>query len=239
MVICSYIPLAATSETALNNFWDLISGIVTFNSQSFEQIHSLPQSGAGASIIVFAAGFASACGNSIILFVNRVKASRFMSILAIEAFFFALNYGFWSASTWFVSRTLFAASTDFGTIARTLGFGIAPLMLSFLVALPYFGEAIFLLLSLWSLLAIVVGIEVATGLDRWSAFTCCLVGWAVLQLLMRTVGNPIAIIGKKLTDEVADVKLVTDIQGVEQIVSQGPQLLKRPIATQGSEGDEL
>lgn len=228
-------------ETALNNFWDLISGTVTLNSQTFEQIHRLPQSGLGASIIVFAAGFASACGNSIILFVNRVKASRFISILAAGAFFFALNYGFWSASTWFVSNTLFGTSTDFGTIARTLGFGIAPLMLSFLAALPYFGEAIFLLLSLWSLLAIVVGLEVATGLAPWSAFTCCLVGWGVFQLLMRTVGNPISIIGKKLADEVADVTLVTDIQGVEQIVSQGPQLLKRPNdpLRSESEGDEL
>ena len=223
-------------ETALNNFWDLISGTLTLNSQTFERIHSLPQSGVAASIIVLAAGFARAGGDSIILFINRVKASRFLSILAIEAVFFALNYGFWSLSTWFVSRTLFAASADFGTIARTLGFGIAPLAFSFLEALPYWGEAIFLLLSLWSLLAIVVGLEVATGLDWWPAFACCLVGWGAFQLLMRTIGNPISVIGKKLTDEVADVTLVTDVKGLEEIVSRGPQLLRTPIAKLTDEG---
>lgn len=210
------------TETALDSFWNLVLGAIALNRKTFQLIHTLPQSSTAALLVVAAASLAQAVGESIILFTNRVKPTRFILSLLVDAVLFAASCGFWAFSTWFVSHNLFAASADLCTVARTLGFGLAPLMLSFLAALPYLGERIFGLLTLWSLLAIVVGLKVITGLNSWLAFTCAALGWAVFRLWRRTIGNPVVVLSKKLTNYVAGVTLVTDVKGLEAIVQKGP-----------------
>jgi len=78
-----------------------------------------------------------------------------------------------------------------------------------------------IILSIWSFLAFLVGIRATLGLDLWQGFWCGVLGWAVLQLLQRTVGRPVANIGKWIRNSVAGVPLVTDLKDLERIIAQG------------------
>jgi len=60
-------------------------------------------------------------------------------------------------------------------------------MLSFFIALPYLGVPISVLLSVW-VLAFLTGLKVALGLE-WRAFWCSALGWAVFQVMQRTIGS--------------------------------------------------
>ncbi|HEY9908914.1 MAG TPA: hypothetical protein V6D18_15060, partial [Thermosynechococcaceae cyanobacterium] len=88
----------------------------------------------------------------------------------------------------------------------------------FFVALPYLGSPIYALLSLWTLLGLVVGLDVLVGLSPWQAFICGALGWVVFQGLQRTIGRPATLAGRWLTNTAAGVKLVTNVQELEKLI---------------------
>jgi hypothetical protein len=198
------------SEDALTQLWSLVSGVLALDADTFQNIHSLPYSLLAALTVVFFAGFAQSLSQIVVLFINQVRPLRFALSLLISALFFMIGYGFWAASLWFILNVSFAGHLSLTAILRTLGFSYAPLMLSIFVMLPYFGGGIFVVLSIWTLLAVVVGVEAITDLGRWDAFASAALGWLFIQLLQKTVGQPIASLGQWITNWVAGEKLITN-----------------------------
>jgi hypothetical protein len=225
------------SQTALNRFWELVFGAIALSAEAFKLIQSLPQGAIAALYIVLIAGFSQALGQGTVLFVNRVKPLRFFLSLLIGSVLFVFTVLFWGLSTWLVSLILFNANIPYGILWSTLGFAYAPLMFSFLVALPYLGVPIQVLLSIWTLLAFVMGLRVALGLSVWQALWCGVLGWVVFQIAQRSIGRPVAILGKWLSNTVAGTRLVTDMQGLEQLLQAGPQMLRRNNQTNTGDRD--
>ncbi len=211
------------TETALDHFWQLVFGAIALKAEAFEPMQTLPLANRVALYVVLIAGFAQASAQGIVLFLNRVKPFRFLLSLLIGAILFAFSYIFWTFSTWIASSILFKGLTSYVVVARTLGLAYAPLMLSFFIALPYLGVPISVLLSIWSFLAFLTGLKVALGLSTWQAFWCSALGWAVFQVIDRTIGRPVAAIGRWLKNTVAGVNLVTDLKELEHIVETGIQ----------------
>ncbi|MBZ8182339.1 MAG: hypothetical protein SAL07_10215 [Oscillatoria sp. PMC 1051.18] len=209
------------TETAFDQFYELGLRAIALDATAFEQIQTIPLSNVTAVLFAFIAGFSQAVGQAIVLFINRVKPIRFFLSLLIAALLYAFSYIFWALSTWIASIVLFAKYPSFMVIARTLGLAYAPLSFSFLVALPYLGIPIYVILSVWSFLAFLTGLDVALGLGIWQTFWCTALGWAVFQLSQRTIGRPITWIGRWLENTVAGVKLVTDLKAIEEIVEAG------------------
>jgi len=208
---------------ASTDFWDLVWGAIALNPEAFETMEGLPNANKIALHVLLLAGFSQAIGQSIVLFLNRVKPVRFALSLVLSAVLFVFSYGFWIASTWFVSQVLFREAVDYTVVYHTVGLATAPQILSFLIAMPYFGVPIQMVLSLWALLAFVRGFALATGLGVWSAFWCGLLGWLMLQILQRTIGRPIAALGSWLSNTTAGTRLVTDLRGLETLLESGLQ----------------
>ncbi|MBP0035670.1 MAG: peptidase [Roseofilum sp. Belize BBD 4] len=211
------------TDTALDQFWHLVSSALTLNPEAFELINTLPLGGSVALIVVLAAGMAQAIGQSIVLYINQVKPIRFGFSLTCAAILFAIAYGFWALSVWFVGNILFNLNTQFGDVARIIGLSYAPQMLGFLVAIPYLGVPIGVILSIWSFLAVIVSFEVLTQLDTWAAFSCAALGWVFLQLCQRTIGRPITVLGHWLMNTVAGTQLVFSKAELEEQVRAGYQ----------------
>jgi hypothetical protein len=207
--------------TALDRFWSLVQGAMALNPDAFRSIETLPRGTDVAILVLLLAGLSQAIGQGIVLFANRVKPLRFVLSLAIAAILFVFSTAFWVLSVWAVSHTLFGVTTGFMTVFRVLGLAYAPLLWSFLTALPYLGVPISVLLSIWSLLAFVHGFDLVTDLDRWQVVWCALLGWVVFQIMQRTIGRPAAALGQWIADSVAGTPLVTNIQGLEQLLQTG------------------
>lgn len=204
-------PHQLPSADAFNNLWGLVRGAIALNTLTFQSIHTQSHSLPAALTIVFLAGFAQSLSQMVVLFINQVRPLRFVLSLLISALFFTIGYGFWALSTWIILSAAFSGDLSLLTVLRTLGFSYAPLMLfGVLIMLPYFGGGIFVLLSIWTLLAVVVGIDVVAALGRWEAFASAALGWVVLQLLQKTVGQPIASLGQWITNWAAGEELITN-----------------------------
>lgn len=197
-------------KDAFAHLWSLISGAIALDSETFQHLHTEPHSLLAALTIVFIAGFSQALSQIVVLFINQVRPLRFVLSLLISALFFVIGYGFWALSTWAILNLTFAGPLPLSAVLQTLGFSYTPLMLGLFVMLPYFGSAVFLMLSIWTLLAVVVGIEAITPLERWDAFSSAALGWVILQLLQKTVGQPVAALRQWITNWVAGEELITN-----------------------------
>ncbi|MBV8884905.1 MAG: YIP1 family protein [Chroococcidiopsidaceae cyanobacterium CP_BM_RX_35] len=204
--------------TALDGFWDLLRGAMALHPEAFRLIETLPRGTQVAIYVLLLAGLSQAIAQSIVLFVNQVKPIRFMLSLGIAAILFVISTAFWIFSVWAVSHLLYRANPSFMTVFRVLGLAYAPLTWSFLGAMPYFGVPIGVVLSIWSLLAFVRGFNVVTDLGHWQILWCAILGWIVFQIMQRTIGRPAEAFGQWLSDSVAGKQLVTNVQGLEQMI---------------------
>ena len=208
-------------DTALGNFWSLVAGVLLLDSATFSRINNLPLSLIASILIVLLAGLSQTLGQSVMLFINRVRPVRFILSLAIAAVLFVFNYNFWVFSTWLVTKWFFNVDVSLLSVIKTLGFSYAPLLLGFLMIIPYFGMPILVVLSIWTLIAIASGLGAISNLSIWEAFECCLGGWLVLQLSQRVFGKAIAQITNKIIDWVAGIDLITEPDYLEQMLYTG------------------
>jgi len=207
--------------TALDRFWELVQGATALNSEAFRLIEMLPDGTKVSFYVLLLAGLSQAIAQGTVLFVNQVKPIRFVLSLGTAAILFVISTAFWVLSVWAVSHLLYGADTAFLTVFRVLGLAYAPLLWSFLVAMPYLGVPIGVVLSIWSLLSFVRGFDFVTDLGRWQALWSALLGWIVFQIVQRTIGRPATAFGKWLSNSVAGKPLVTNIQGLEQVIQSG------------------
>jgi len=213
--------MAIAVDTAVNQFWSLVSGVLLLKSETFNLVVNLPLGLVASILIVLLAGLSQTFGQSVMLFVNRVRPLRFILSVAIAAVIFVFNYNFWVLSTWIVARWVFEVNLTLLEIIKTLGFSYAPLLLGFLMVIPYFGMPILIILSIWTLMAIATGLGAISHLGLWQAFECCLGGWLVLQASQRIFGKAIAQITNDLIDWVAGVDLITKPDYIEQMLYTG------------------
>jgi predicted Abi (CAAX) family protease len=197
-------------ETAFSQMAELLSGAFFLSLEAFQQIAMLPNGLWLALLVVLLAQLSLGVGQSIVLFINQVKPVRFVFSLALNAILFTIGFLFLVFSTWLITLLPWSVNVPFGTLVRVLGLAYAPLLFSFLGALPYLGVPILNLLSVWRLLALVVGFAAVTEITTSLAFGYVAFGWFVLQLLESTIGQPIARFAKKLTARVSGVDFTTD-----------------------------
>lgn len=193
----------------LNQLWELISGALSLKFEAFREVESINSGLSLALLIVLMVGFSVGFGQSIILFINRVQPIRFFFSLLINAVLFTFGFLFLVFSTWLICLLPWSVNVSFQGLVEVLSLSYAPLILSFLGAIPYLGVPILSILSVWHLLAMVVGFSAITHVQLGEAFGYVALGWIVLQILQQTIGQPIANFGRWLASEVAGVQLKT------------------------------
>ena len=214
-------------------FWNLLNGALRLEATAFRQAEALPTGLRTALLVVLLAGSSTALGQSAVLFINRIKSGRFAASLAVAALIFAFTYLFWTTSTLLIARYVFHSAATWRSVATAVGLGYAPRLFGLLVFMPFFGIPIFVLLSLWSLLAIVTGVSSVLGLPEWQALVCSVLGWLVLQLLERTVGRPVVGVARWLRRQAAGAEVVTSWRSLEALIDPD---LDDPDAGSGLEG---
>ncbi len=209
------------SDQLLNQLGNLIGGSFSLSQEAFQQIASLLEGQTAALLVVLAAGLSLAVGQSIILFINRVQPLRFIFSLLLNAILFTCGFVFLVFSTWLIGWLPGFVRMPWSDLVEVLGLSYAPLLFSFLAALPYAGVPILNVLSVWRLLAMVTGFSAIALVSAAHAFAHVAFGWFTLQLLERTIGQPIAKLGRRLAQRVAGVDLVNNRSELANIVQSG------------------
>ena len=198
----------------LDQFWEIVGYVFALNGTAFRIASSLPMGMWLALLIVVLAGLSRSIGQCVILFLNQVKPLRFVMSLLINALLFVGGFLALVGATWLITLVPWSISVSLSALITVLGLAYAPLLFSFLGALPYLGVPLLSLLSVWHLLAMVVGFGAVTGANIPEAFGYVAFGWLVLQIIEQTIGRPIAALTQWLEDTAAGVDLKTERQEI-------------------------
>ena len=164
--------------------WDVIIGVLTLDPDVFVAMVNIPGAWTIALAILFLAGVSDMLGQSVVLFANRVTPRRFLVSLITSGLLLVLSAVVWAVSIWLVVVFVFALEGRFSRIVILVALSYAPLILSVGVLLPYFGNTIYHLVRVWSLLALIVGVKAIAAAVFWQGIIACLIGWLFIQLII-------------------------------------------------------
>lgn len=165
-----------------------------------------------AATVVFLAGLSEALGQSVVLFINQVRPRRFALALGFSGVTHLLGYMLWASVVWLVGTFALGQRQPPVAVASAVGLAYAPQLLSFFSLTPFLGNIFSVGLSLWSLLAIVVGVRVGLGVATWQAVLAAGLGWLAIQLWRRTLGRPLYALGRWLERRIVGTPLLISLR---------------------------
>ena len=178
-----------------------------------------------ALAVVALAGISASVGQSLVLFINRVRPSRFVPAVLISLISYLAGYLLWTASIYAVGKYGFGKPVTWAPVAAVVGLAYAPQVLAFFELTPFFGNPFGILLSLWTMVAIVIAVQTALGLTLWQAVLAAGLGWLLLQAVRRTVGIPIYGVGRWLRKKAIGAQLQYAVKDLPQLRRRRAKLL--------------
>lgn len=207
-------------------FYSSIVGRALRLDPSVFQAMQLSENGLRIALFtILFAGLSSQLGHSVILIANRVTPPRFVMSLAVGSAFYLFNVLVWSLSIWLLGRLLFK-DVVYWEVLNVVGLAQAPHLFGFLVLLPFLGVPVGWLLSLYSLLAILVGIQTVFEVPLWLALIPSGVGWFVLQVFQRTIGQPLTTLAHRVRTRVAGLEKLRETIDAHALLEQAQARLE-------------
>ena len=142
---------------------------------------------------------------------------RFLLAMGISTASQMVAFAIWTTSVWLVSTYVFGANQSYVAVAAAVGLAYAPQVLAFFELTPFLGNTFAVLLSLWSMIAIVVAIVVGTGLAPWQAIVTSGLGWILIQVWRRSIGRPIYAFGSWMKRRAAGNPLALTLQDISSL----------------------
>ena len=201
----------------LPSFLQIISMALRLEPEVFLAVQVAPNGIWVALAVVALAGVSEALGQSLILFLNHIRPPRFGLALAIATATHMVGYVIWTTTIWLAGRALFHQDQPLLAVASAVGLSYAPQIFSFFVLTPYVGNLFSIVLSLWSMLAVIVSIRVGMHLEIWQSVVLAGTGWILLQTLRRTIGRPVMRWQRWLASRAAGVSFVFRKQDVTRV----------------------
>ena len=182
------------------------------------EIFTLVQSTAGglwvSLLVVLLAAVSEAVGQSIVLFINRVRPWRFVLAQAIAILSHIIGYALWASAIWLAVWFVFGVREPVVATFVVVGLAYAHQLFDFFEMMPWMGNTFGLLLSLWSMAAVVVAIQYGMGLALWQAALTGIISWAGIQLFRRSLGRPIYALGRYIQEGAAGSQMTFSLADV-------------------------
>jgi hypothetical protein len=211
---------------ALNFYFTAIRQTLRLEPAVFQNMQLSEESLRIALVTILLAGLSSQLGHSVVLIANRVTPPRFALSIWVGSAFYLSNVMIWSLSIWLLSRLLFK-EVSYWEVFNVVGLAQAPHLFGFLVLLPFFGVPLGWLLSLYSLLALLVGIQSVFEVPLWLALLPSGAGWLVLQVFQRTIGQPITTLAHRVRTRIAGLEELRDTIDAQGLLEKAEARLKR------------
>jgi hypothetical protein len=215
------VDLLAMTKMEVPSLGEAILRALALDGEVFVAVQQSRQGFWIALIVVGLAGLSQALGQSLVLFINQVRPRRFILAMMASTIGYMGGYGLWLVSVWLVGVYAFGAQISWMTVAAAVGLAYAPQLLAFFELTPFLGSPFGVLLSLWTLLAIVTAVRAGFGLETWQAVVASGLGWLLLQGWRRTIGAPVYALGRWIEQRAAGVPLRYAAEDV-------PKLRRRP-----------
>jgi hypothetical protein len=173
------------TTTIRNSFLQRLIGAAALDSAIYEEVEADPAATSQAFVIVVAASLAAGIGARG-LFDVTFAGMLFYSAVALIA------WATWALLTFEIGARLMPAPqtrVDVGQLLRTIGFASTPGLLRGLGIMPAVALPVFVVTSVWMLLAMIVAVRQALDYrSTGSAVAVCLLGWVLAIVIVVVLG---------------------------------------------------
>ncbi len=135
-------------------------------------------------------------GNSVVLFVNRVRGLRFWFAIVLNGASLVLLYLLQALATW-IAGSLVVGGRSLLHVTLAVMLSMGPLVYGVLEMIPFVGPWIARVLQVWSLLALWVLISVGYDVDPWAGLLVAALGWGATQVLAWAFAKPVTWLGDR------------------------------------------
>lgn len=160
---------------------------------------------------ILLAGLSEAVGQSFVLFINRVRPSRFIPSILLSTILFLFGYFETVFVIWFTARYILGYTNIILPIMYAVGVSYVPLIFSFLTLLPYLGPGIVRILYLLSYTIMVRTLNEVTGFPVPEAVGTLLIALIVLYVVRGTIGRPLEALTRGIRNRIAGTQLERNI----------------------------
>jgi hypothetical protein len=176
----------------LSHLFHVIGLALRFTPDLAQAVLAYPHPGMLALGVAMLAGISVLIGDSVVLFANRVRPTRFAAGLALNAVLFALSLAVEGITIWLVARFLFDARRPLELAVLIAFLGSAPLVFGFFIMAATLGPHVGRLLRLWSWLIIVLAVRDGFDLALWEGLVCVVLAqlliWGINLAFRRPLG---------------------------------------------------
>ncbi|MDQ7992336.1 MAG: hypothetical protein AAGC63_06245 [Propionicimonas sp.] len=180
----------------LNDVGHAIWGVWTLDTSLGQWFVTLPYQTAVAVTVAVLAGASTLLGNSVVLFLNRVRGWRFGVSLLMNGVSMVVLYAVQALAIDVVGYLVTGNRVQADIAVKAVLLATAPLILGFFELIPYLGPGIARILQAWGLVALWAVVATLYAVDRWTALLITLVGWALMQLLSWALARPMSAVGR-------------------------------------------
>lgn len=191
--------------------WDVFGAFFSDAEDALQLLLSAPNRDMLTIQIVAIVGLSEAIGQSVVLFANRVRPSRFLLSLLAAILLHVIGFFLWAGSLWLIMTYLLDTPIEWPLIAGAIAISYIPLLLAFLGFLPYAGQPILYLLYTISFYYLVTLLIRVTPLDLGRSFIAAAVGLILILVVRATVGKVILRMANKVLGVAAGTSLEFDL----------------------------
>jgi hypothetical protein len=159
-----------------------VGAMLSLDPAAIHAVQTAPGALSVAIWILLLGTLSDVLGDSPLLFINRMRRGRFAAAVGIEAVLSVVRVAIWILSFWILVDLLNLGSVSLSEVVLVVGLGYAPMLLSFLVLIPFLGPLIGRILHAWTLVTILASMAVAANSSPWQVLAPGVV--AVLLILI-------------------------------------------------------
>ena len=152
---------------------DRMRGAAALDVATYEEVEADVNATGQAAIVVVIAAIAAGIG------AWRFGPGHIIGSVVSEL----LGWASWAAITYWIGTRFFGGTATWGELARTLGFARSPGVLFVLGIIPVLGPLVFLVVSIWILVAGIIAIRQALDIETGKAVLVAVCGWVVNIIL--------------------------------------------------------
>jgi hypothetical protein len=171
--------------------------VLTLDPAAAQWFKGRPITLAMAATVAVLAGASTLLGDSVVLFLNRIRGWRFAFTLFLNGVAMVLLYALQAVAIFVIGALVTGKTPDPGLVLRGTLLSTAPMVFGFLALIPYLGPAIARLLQLWGLLALWIIVEMFFLTALWESLVITLVSWGIMQVLSRALARPVSWVGNR------------------------------------------
>ena len=182
----------------LSNLVQVIGLALGFTLDLPQTVLALPHTGLLASAVAVLAGVSQLVGDSVILFVNRVRPARFIAALGLNGLLFALTMAAGGVVIWLAARFVFSVDEPIGMGILVAFLGSAPLVFGFFIMAATLGPPVGRLLRIWSWLITLLAVRDGFDLALWQGLASMALAWFVVWLINLPFGRMLGLLNEVL-----------------------------------------